>query len=73
MAVYDYETNCECVVIKKYNYKCCGCPVDEVFLCCPESAQFIRDIHRAGQKEASRRCNPNNLPLRQNLMAKYFC
>jgi hypothetical protein len=44
----------------------------EVFLRGDEATAFLREIHRAGQKEASKRANPNELKIRQHIMAAYF-
>jgi hypothetical protein len=44
----------------------------EVFLQGDDAAKFLRDMNRAEQKEHSKRCNPRNIPICQNIMADYF-
>jgi hypothetical protein len=45
---------------------------DEVYLVGDEATAFLREMNRAKQKERSKRRNPNNILIRQNLMAEYF-
>jgi hypothetical protein len=44
----------------------------EVFLQGEDAGAFLRAERRAEQKERSKRGNPNNISLRQNVMAERF-
>jgi hypothetical protein len=73
---YDYEELDYGVLIQKY-HSVTGMeepeePEVEVFLHGDEAIDFLRRMNRAEQKERSKRCNPGNIPICQNLMAKYF-
>jgi hypothetical protein len=72
--MYDYEEQrFGCVVIQKYDDGAWDTePQAEVFLQGDDATKFLRDMNRARQKEHSKRCNPNNIPICQNLMAEYF-
>jgi hypothetical protein len=71
--MYEYEEVDYGVVIQKYHDRQRDTEVAaEVFLQGDEATAFLRDMNRAGQKERSKRCNPNNIPIRQNIMAAYF-
>jgi hypothetical protein len=72
--MYDYEEmDFGAVVIQKYrDNEWDAEPVAEVFLRGDDAVTFLRDMNRARQKEHSKRCNPNNIPICQNLMAEYF-
>jgi hypothetical protein len=45
---------------------------DEVYLQGDDATGFLRQMNRAEQKELSKRCNPNNIPIRQHIMSDYF-
>jgi hypothetical protein len=49
-----------------------GFPVREEYLMGDDAVNFRRDYNRAKQKEQSKKCNPNTIPITQNLMADYF-
>jgi hypothetical protein len=71
--MYEYhELNMGMVVIQKRHATGFILEGDEVYLQGDDAAAFLREINRAGQKEHSKRCNPNNIPICQNLMAEYF-
>jgi hypothetical protein len=73
--MYDYEEmDFGAVVIQKYrdNVWDATSVEAEVFLQGDEAVAFLWDMNRARQKEHSKRCNPNNIPICQNLMAEYF-
>jgi hypothetical protein len=71
--MYGYQEVNYGVVIQKYADTNGETAVEaEVFLQGDEATAFLREMNRAGQKERSKRCNPNNIPIRQNIMADYF-
>jgi hypothetical protein len=71
--MYDYSEEQGGVVIQKYYDGVGDTEVEaEVFLQGGDATTFLRDMNRARQKEHSKRCNPNNIPICQNLMAAYF-
>jgi hypothetical protein len=72
--MYEYEEmDFGMVVIQKRHATGFILRGDEVYLQGDEAVAFLRAINRARQKEQSKRCNPNNIPICQNLMAEYFC
>jgi hypothetical protein len=71
--MYNYvEMNFGIVVIQKRHATGFILKGDEVYLQGDEAADFLRKMNRAEQKEQSKRRNPNNIPICQNLMAEYF-
>lgn len=70
--MYEYHDLGIGVVIQKRHNTGFILTEDEVYLVGDDAVMFLREIHRAEQKEPSNRCNPNNIPIRQNVMAEYF-
>jgi hypothetical protein len=71
--MYKYEEVDYGVVIQKYKNTSETEEVqDEVFLQGDEATTFLREMNRAKQKELSKKCNPSNIPIRQNIMAEYL-
>jgi hypothetical protein len=71
--MYKYvELNMGMIVIQKCHATGFVLEGDEVYLQGDEAVAFLRDMNRARQKERSKRCNPNNIPICQNIMAEYF-
>jgi hypothetical protein len=68
--MYEYDEMSTGVVIQKVDAT--GSVTDEVFLQGDEAVTFLREMNRAGQKERSKRRNPNNIPICQHLTADYF-
>jgi hypothetical protein len=71
--MYEYhELSMGMVIIQKRHATGFIREEDEVCLQGDEAAEFLRRMNRAKQKELSKRCNPNNIPIRQRLMSDYF-
>jgi hypothetical protein len=70
--MYEYHDLGIGIVIQKRHDTGSTLSGDEVYLVGDDAVTFLREIHRAEQKELSKRCNPNNIPISQNVMAQYF-
>jgi hypothetical protein len=71
--MYEYhELSMGMIVIQKRHATGFIREGDEVYLQGDEASEFLRQMNRAKQKELSKRCNPNNIPIRQYIMADYF-
>jgi hypothetical protein len=70
--MYNYEeTSFGVAVMQKRHATGFVLEGDEVFLQGDEATDFLRKMNRARQKEQSKRRNPDNMPICQNLMAEY--
>jgi hypothetical protein len=69
MYEYDVLRYGDVVIQKRHDL---GFIEDKVYLQGDDATEFLRQMNRAGQKELSKRCNPNNIPIRQHIMSDYF-
>jgi hypothetical protein len=68
--MYEYDVLRYGSVVIRWRGEDSAC--EEVFLQGDDATEFLRQMNRAGQKELSKRRNPNNIPIRQNIMSDYF-